>query len=111
MFPKTNVIQVKDGKISLSIKTLKSNPWTEAEKKFKKGDIVEGVVIKFNQYGALVSIEEGVSGLVHVSEFTSTEELKEKLELGKTYAFQITLFEPKEQKMTLSFLDKDKKTE
>ncbi len=105
------IIEVKDGKISLSIKALKENPWTEAEKKFKKGDIVEGVVIKFNQYGALVSIEEGVSGLVHVSEFISTEELKEKLELGKTYAFQITLFEPKEQKMTLTFLDKDKKTD
>ncbi len=108
---KAKIIEVKDGKISLSIKALKNNPWTEAKKKFKKGDIVEGVVIKFNQYGALVSIEEGVSGLVHVSEFTSTEELKEKLELGKTYAFQITLFEPKEQKMTLSFLDKDKKAE
>jgi len=105
------IIEVKDGKISLSIKALKDNPWTEAEKKFKKGDVVEGVVIKFNQYGALVSIEEGVSGLVHVSEFISTEELKEKLELGKTYAFQITLFEPKEQKMTLTFLDKDKKAE
>jgi len=105
------IIEVKDSKISLSIKALKDNPWTEAKKKFKKGDIVEGVVIKFNQYGALVSIEEGVSGLVHVSEFTSKEELKEKLELGKTYAFQITLFEPKEQKMTLSFLDKDKKEE
>ena len=104
---KAKIIEVKDGKISLSLKALKENPWTEAEKKFKKGDVVEGVVIKFNQYGALVSIEEGVSGLAHVSEFGTTEKLKEKLELGKTYAFQITLFEPKEQKMTLSFLDKD----
>ncbi len=55
---KAKIIEVKDGKISLSIKALKENPWTEAEKKFKKGDIVEGVVIKFNQYGALVAIEE-----------------------------------------------------
>jgi len=106
---KAKIIEVKDGKISLSIKALKENPWTEAKKKFKKGDIVEGVVIKFNQYGALVSIEEGVSGLVHVSEFSSTDSLKEKLELGKTYPFQITLFEPEEQKMTLSFLDKEGK--
>jgi small subunit ribosomal protein S1 len=108
---KVKIIEIKDGKISLSIKALKENPWTEAEKKFKKGDIVEGVVIKFNQYGALISIEEGVSGLAHVSEFGTVEKLKEKLELGKTYAFQITLFEPKEQKMTLSFLDKDKNGE
>lgn len=105
---KAKIIEIKDGKISLSIKALKKNPWTEAGTKYKKGDIVKGVVIKFNQYGALISIEEGVSGLAHISEFGSIEKLKEKLELGKTYAFQITLFEPKDQKMTLSFLDKEK---
>ncbi len=105
------IIEIKDGKISLSLKALKVNPWEEAASKYKKGDIVNGVVIKFNQYGALISIEEGVSGLVHVSEFGSTEKLKEKLDLGNTYPFQITLFEPKEQKMTLSFLEKENKEE
>lgn len=108
---KVKVIEVKDGKISLSIKALKENPWTNASKKYKKGVIVEGVVIKFNQYGALVSIEEGVAGLAHISEFGSEEKLREKLELGKTYPFQITFFEPKEQKMTLGFMDINKKTE
>lgn len=102
------IIEIKDGKISLSLKALKENPWRNAEKKYKKGDIVEGVVIKFNQYGALISIEEGVSGLAHVSDFGNSERLKEKLELGMKYAFQITLFEPQEQKMTLSFMEKDK---
>ena len=105
---KVRVIEVKDGKISLSIKALKENPWVNASKKYKKGDIIKGVIIKFNQYGALVSIEEGVAGLAHVSEFGSEEKLREKLELGKTYPFQITFFEPKDQKMTLSFLDDDK---
>jgi small subunit ribosomal protein S1 len=108
---KVKVIEVKDGKISLSIKALKTNPWVEAAKKFKKGEIVKGVVIKFNQYGALISIEEGVAGLVHVSEFGGEDKLKEKLELGKVYTFQITLFEPKDQKMTLSFLDENAKKE
>ena len=59
--------------------------------------------IKFNKYGALASIEEGVAGLVHVSEFGSEEKLRSTLELGKTYPFTITLFEPKDQRMTLSF--------
>lgn len=99
------VIEVKDGKISLSIKALKKNPWEGALTRYKKGEIVKGVVIKFNQYGALVSIEDGVAGLVHVSEFGSDEKLKEKLELGKPYTFQITFFEPKDQKMTLSFIE------
>ncbi len=99
------VIEIKDGKISLSIKVLKENPWKEFEGKLKKGDITKGVVIKYNKHGALVSIKEGVAGLVHNSTFTSETKLREKLELGKTYNFQITLFEPKDQKMTLVYLE------
>jgi len=103
---KVKIIEIKDGKVSLSIKALKENPWKNAEKKYKKGEIVKGVVIKFNQYGALVAIEEGVAGLVHVSEFGSADKLKAALELGKTYTFQIMVFEPKDQKMTLVYLEK-----
>jgi len=108
---KVKIIEIKDGKVSLSIKALKENPWKNAEKKYKKGEIVKGVVIKFNQYGALVAIEEGVAGLVHVSEFGSAEKLRAALELGKTYTFQIMVFEPKDQKMTLAFIDEGKKKE
>lgn len=95
------IIDIKDDKISLSIKALKSNPWKEAEKKYQRGQVVSGVVIKYNKHGALVSLEEGVAGLVHISEFKSEEELKQKLELGKNYTFTINIFEPKEQRMTL----------
>ena len=102
---KAKVIEIKDGKISLSIKALKENPWKEFEGKLKKGDIIKGVVIKYNKHGALVSIKEGVAGLVHNSTFPSETKLREKLELGKNYNFQITLFEPKEQKMTLVYLE------
>ncbi len=103
---KVKVIEIKDGKISLSIKALRENPWKEAEKKYKKDDMVDGVIIKFNKHGALVSIEEGVAGLVHVSEFGSDEKLRSAIELGKTYNFKITSFEPKEQRMTLSYVPK-----
>jgi small subunit ribosomal protein S1 len=106
---KAKVIEIKDGKISLSIKALKDNPWSEFEGKLNKGDIVSGVVIKFNKHGALVSIKEGVAGLVHNSQFGSEEKLREVLELGKNYDFQITLFDAKEQKMTLEHLDPSKK--
>lgn len=102
---KAKVIEIKDGKVSLSIKALKENPWTEFEGKLKKGDIIKGVVIKYNKHGALVSIKEGVAGLVHNSTFGSEVKLREKLELGKNYNFQITLFEPKEHKMTLVYLE------
>lgn len=102
---KVKIIEIKDDKISLSIKALKENPWKEAEKKYHKDDTVSGVIIKYNKHGALASIEEGVAGLVHVSEFGSEEKLKEKLEMGKSYSFKITLFDPKEQKMALSYVE------
>lgn len=103
---KAKIIEIKDGKISLSIKALKDNPWKDAEMKYKKGDTVSGVVIKFNKHGALISIQEGVAGLVHVSEFGSEEALRETLSLGKSYKFTITLFDPKEERMTLSYGEK-----
>ncbi len=105
---KAKIIEIKDGKISLSIKQLRANPWTEAAKKYKKDMPATGVIIKFNKHGALASIEEGVAGLVHVSEFGSEEKLRQTLELGKTYPFKITLFDPKEQKMALSYTGEKK---
>lgn len=102
---KAKIIDIKDNKISLSIKALKENPWKAFEDNLKKGDTVKGVVIKYNKHGALISIKEGVAGLVHHSTFGSEEKLKEVLQLGKTYPFTVTLFEPKEQKMTLVYGD------
>ena len=97
------IIDIKDGKISLSVKVLKENPWKSFEGSLKRGDTVKGVVIKYNKHGALVSIKEGVAGLVHQSSFGSEEKLKEALQLGRTYPFTVTLFEPKDQRMTLTF--------
>ncbi len=104
---KVKVIEVKDDKISLSIKQLKENPWVSASKKYHKEQEVQGVIIKYNKHGALASIEEGVAGLVHISEFASEEELRNMLSLGQSYQFTITLFEPKDQRMTLSFKKKE----
>jgi len=105
---KVKVIEIKDDKISLSIKALTDDPWKAASEKYKKGDSVTGVVIKYNKHGALASIEEGVAGLVHVSEFKDEEALRGALELGKVYPFTISLFEPKERRMTLSFTGEKK---
>lgn len=101
---KTKVINIKDNKISLSIKALKPDPWGKIKDKYKKGDIVKGVVIRFNKYGSLVSIEEGVAGLTHISEFKSEDDMKNKLSIGKSYHFQISMFEPDEHKLTLNYI-------
>ena len=95
------VIEIKEGKVSLSIKALTMDPWKVAAEKYKKDQKVDAVVIKYNKHGALASIEEGVAGLVHISEFGNEEELRAKLELGKVYPFIITFFEPKDRRMTL----------
>jgi small subunit ribosomal protein S1 len=100
---KVKIIEIKEGKVSLSIKALKENPWVDAAKKYKKDQSVQGIIIKFNKHGALASIEEGVAGLVHVSEFGSEEKLRKSLELGKKYDFKITVFDAKDQKMALSY--------
>lgn len=105
---RVKVIEIKDGKISLSVKALKENPWHTAAERYTKGMEVPGVIIKYNKHGALASIEEGVAGLVHVSEFATPATLRETLELGKTYPFTISLFEPKEQRMTLTYAGKKK---
>jgi small subunit ribosomal protein S1 len=104
---KAKIIEIADDKISLSVKQLKANPWQDIEKKYEKGQKVEAVIIKFNKHGALASVEEGIAGLVHVSEFGTEEKLRESLELGKKYPFVINIFEPKEHKMTLSVAGKE----
>jgi len=102
---KAKIISVENGRISLSIKQLKANPWDEIKKKYKKGQIVEGEVVKFNPFGAFVKIDKDIQALIHISEFGSEEKMKEKLELNKTYKFKILQMEPKEFKMALKLAE------
>ncbi len=97
------VIEIKDGKVSLSIKALKEDPWKAAADKYARDHIVDAAVIKYNKHGALASIEEGVAGLVHISEFASPDDLRKTIELGRSYKFKITLFDPANHRMTLSY--------
>ncbi len=103
------IIGIEAGRVSLSVKALKPDPWMEAREKYRKGDIVEGRVLRFNKYGALVSVEGGVYGLSHVSEFGSDQKMREKLTVGEKYPFQITLFEPKERRLTFAWLGDEAK--
>lgn len=99
---KAKIIEIKDGKISLSIKALTENPWSAAAVRYQKGAKVSGVVIRFSKHGALVSVEEGVSGLLHISEFGSEENMKKMLSLGKICHCYITVFDSAEEKMILT---------
>ena len=93
------IIEITNGKISLSLKALKKDPWQDL--KYKKGDIVEGTVVKFNIFGAFVKIEPKIQALCHVSEFKDEKEMKETLKIGSEYKFQISLIKPQDHKMIL----------
>ena len=106
---RVKVIEIEGDKISLSIKALKPDPWKQV--KLEKGDIVEGVVTKLNKYGTFVKLaqHEGVSGLSHISEFGSAQKMRDTVEIGKTYPFQIVVFQPDHHKLSLAFLVKEEK--
>lgn len=94
----------QDGRISLSIKALKDDPWKDFEKKYTQGKKITGTVSRINSYGALVKLEEGAQGLVHISEFTSEEEMKEKLKEGKEYKFEVSQIVPEERRIALKLI-------
>lgn len=96
------IIKNEDDKLSFSFKELLKNPWEDIQDRYKINDVVSGVVIKYGDHGAFASIEAGVSGLIHVSNFAGEDELRNELEIGKSYKFTITNLEPEKQKLILA---------
>jgi small subunit ribosomal protein S1 len=67
---KVLAIDSTDRKISLGVKQLQPDPWDELEKKYTPGMKVKGIVRNLTQFGAFVEIEEGIDGLIHVSDLS-----------------------------------------
>jgi len=61
-------VDADQGRIALSLKVLEPDPWLTVEERFRLGDIVEGVVTNVVKFGAFVCLEQGLEGLIHVSE-------------------------------------------
>ncbi|WP_461614887.1 30S ribosomal protein S1 [Clostridium sp. Marseille-QA1073] len=78
-------------RISLALKDMDYDPWNNIENKFSTGDIVEGKVVKFMNFGAFVEIADGVEGLVHLSEISEENITKpqDKLSLGEVVKVKI----------------------
>lgn len=95
------VISVEGDKVSLSLKALKPNPWNEVENRYKKGDVVNGTIVKFNPFGAFVKLDSEIQGLTHISEFKTYKDMTGAMEIGKTYPFRVSALEPKEYKLAL----------
>lgn len=95
------IIEIKEGRVSLSLKALKPDPWATASDRYHAGDEVQGVVARFNPFGAFIALDPDIQGLIHVSEFGSVDEMKRQLELRGTYAFRIELMKPEEKRIIL----------
>lgn len=98
---KAKIIDISNGRVSLSLKELKEDPWKQVEQKYKKGDIIEGRVTKFNPFGAFVEIEPKIQGLAHISEFGTRKKMEEDLQADQPYRFQILELSPAEHRMSL----------
>lgn len=101
---KAKIVDIKDGKISLSLKALKEDPWKGVEKKYKEGEEVTGTVYSFHPYGVIVNLDSLIQGQVHVSDFGGTEEMKKTVSIGKEYTFKIESVKPEERKITLKLI-------
>jgi len=62
-------------RINLSLKHFSEDPWIHFEEKYHVNDIVKGKVTKLTEFGAFVELEEGIEGLVHISEFSWTKKI------------------------------------
>ncbi len=76
-------VQSQERRISLGIKQLEPDPWTTVESRYSVGSVVEGRVRKLTDFGAFVEIEEGIDGLVHVSDLSWTKRVKHPSEVLK----------------------------
>jgi small subunit ribosomal protein S1 len=76
-------VHPKERRISLGLKQLEPNPWTTIDSRYSVGSVVEGRVRNMTDFGAFIEIEEGIDGLVHVSDLSWTQRVKHPSEVLK----------------------------
>lgn len=70
-------------RISLGMKQIEPNPWEIVKEKYQEGDVIRGTIRNITDFGIFVGIEEGIDGLIHVSDFSWTEKVKNPAERFK----------------------------
>ena len=91
-------------RISLGLKQLEQNPWELLHEKYPVGTVVEGKVRNLTDFGAFVEIEDGIDGLVHVSNLSWTKRVKhpsEVLKKGEKVKAQVLAIEPEHRRLSL----------
>jgi small subunit ribosomal protein S1 len=91
-------------KFSLGVKQLERDPWESLKARYRTGQAIEGNVTKLTDFGAFVEIEEGVEGLIYVSEIADhrIEKPSDVLKVGDRVRAEILSIEPRERRIGLS---------
>jgi small subunit ribosomal protein S1 len=100
-------------RFSLGIKQLTPDPWKDVARRYRKGDVVAGKVTNVTDFGAFVELEEGIEGLVHVSEISreKVEKPSDVLKVGDTLSAIVLHIDPHERRIGLSIKGLKEKTE
>jgi len=106
-------IDVEHEKFSLGLKQIEKNPWEELSVKYPSGSIVSGKVTNITDFGIFVEIEEGIEGLVHISELSSrrVKSSAELFSVGDSVSAIVKNVDPKSRKIRLSIKDYEAGTE
>jgi len=106
-------IDRQNERFSLGIKQLTPDPWKEVARRYRKGEVVIGKVTNVTDFGAFVELEEGIEGLVHVSEISreKIEKPADVLKVGETVSAMVLHIDPQERRIGLSLKGLKEKTE
>lgn len=104
---KAKIIAIDKDRLSLSIKQMSEDPWTQEVKKFKKGEQVEGKITRITPFGAFVQLSPSVEALVHVSEMSDDESIdpEEIFKLNEKKKFKVLDIDTENRKIALSLKD------
>ncbi len=106
-------IDTKNERFSLGIKQLMPDPWKELARRYRKGEVVTGKITNLTDFGAFVELEEGIEGLVHVSEISwdKVERPSDVLKVGDKVSAVVLHIDPNERRIGLSIKSLKEKTE
>lgn len=101
---KAQIIAIDNDRVSLSLKRLQKDPWEDAVKKYKIGQVVTGKVLKLAPFGAFVELDPEIHGLAHLGELSSEkiQDAAAVLKEGEEREFKIISIEPQEHRLGLS---------
>jgi small subunit ribosomal protein S1 len=91
-------------RVSLGLKQMMEDPWTHAQQKYPPGTVVRGKVVSLKDYGAFIEIEQGIEGLIHISEMSWTRRVKhpsKMLAIGDTVEAVVLDIDPTQNRISL----------